>query len=70
MESSRFMAILWTGFSDAAIAVYNAKYTYGFWRPVTAIRAGGTNSNLIADHRGRRCDPCRIIPSIRRRMGL
>jgi len=43
------MAILWTGFADATIGCWNAKYTYNFWRPVTAIRAGGGNSVLIAD---------------------
>lgn len=49
LESSRLMALLWTGFSDAAIGVFNAKYTYGFWRPITAIRAGGANPSLTAD---------------------
>jgi len=49
LESSRLLALLWTGFADGAIGVYNAKYTYAFWRPVTAIRAGGGNENLIAD---------------------
>ncbi len=28
---------------DAQIAVYDAKYAYTFWRPVTAIRAGTTD---------------------------
>jgi hypothetical protein len=28
---------------------WNAKYTYSFWRPVTAIRVGGGNPDLIAD---------------------
>jgi hypothetical protein len=26
-------------FADGVIAFYDAKYTYNFWRPVTAIRA-------------------------------
>ena len=49
MDSARLMAILWTGFADATIGSWNAKFTYNFWRPVTAIRAGGGNPNLVAD---------------------
>jgi hypothetical protein len=49
MDSARLMAILWTGFADSAIGCWNAKFTYNFWRPVTAIRAGGGNPNLAAD---------------------
>ena len=49
MDSARMMAILWTGFADAAIGCWNAKFTYNFWRPVTAIRAGGGNPELVGD---------------------
>ena len=49
MESARLMAILWTGAADAAIGCWNAKFTYNFWRPVTAIAVGGANPNLVAD---------------------
>jgi len=49
MDSARLMAILWTGFADSAIGCWNAKFTYNFWRPVTAIRAGGGNPDLTAD---------------------
>ncbi len=31
--------------ADAIIACFDAKYLYTFWRPVTAIRAGGTDGN-------------------------
>ena len=48
-ETARLMAVLWTGFADAVIGCWDAKYTYGFWRPVTAIQAGGGNSALSAD---------------------
>lgn len=48
-ETARLMAILWTGASDASIGCFNGKYQYSFWRPVTAIPAGGGNSNLGAD---------------------
>lgn len=49
MDSARLMAVLWTGFADSAIGCWNAKFTYNFWRPVTAIRAGGGNTDLTAD---------------------
>jgi hypothetical protein len=45
-ESARMMAILWTGYADAAIGCFNGKYHYSFWRPVTAIPAGGGNPAL------------------------
>jgi hypothetical protein len=48
-DSARLMAVLWTGYSDAAIGCFNAKYKYGFWRPVTAIPAGGGSTELTAD---------------------
>jgi hypothetical protein len=31
--------------ADGVIAFYDAKYTYDFWRPVTAIRAADTDNN-------------------------
>jgi membrane-associated phospholipid phosphatase len=37
-------------FADTAIAMYDAKYNFEFWRPVTAIRAGTPgNPNVTAD---------------------
>jgi hypothetical protein len=42
VDSARFMALFAVALTDAYIAVFDAKYHYGFWRPVTAIR----NSNL------------------------
>jgi hypothetical protein len=48
-DSARLMAILWTGYSDSLIGCFNAKYKFGFWRPVTAIPAGGANPELTAD---------------------
>ena len=48
-DSARMMAVLWTGFADAAIGCFNAKYKYGFWRPATAVPAGGGNSDLTGD---------------------
>ncbi len=49
MESARMMGILWTGAADAGIGCWNAKFTYNFWRPVTSIRVGGGNPNLVTD---------------------
>ncbi|MBV8502733.1 MAG: vanadium-dependent haloperoxidase [Paucibacter sp.] len=34
---------------DALIAVFDAKYAYLFWRPITAIRNGGGNASLTQD---------------------
>jgi hypothetical protein len=48
-DAARMMAILWTGFADAAIGCFNGKYHYGFWRPATAIPAGGGSPDLTAD---------------------
>ncbi len=48
-DASRMMAMLWTGVADAAIGCFNGKYKYGFWRPVTAIQAGGGSSDLTGD---------------------
>ena len=48
-DSARLMAVVWTGFADAVIGCWNAKFTYNFWRPVTAIRTGGGNSALSSD---------------------
>ena len=48
-DTARMMAMLWTGFADAAMGCFDAKYAYGFWRPVTAIPAGGGDSGLQAD---------------------
>jgi len=48
-DSARLMAMLWAGFADSAIGCWNAKFSFSFWRPVTAIRAGGGNPALVAD---------------------
>lgn len=48
-DSARMMAIFWTGAADAIIGCYDAKYTYNFWRPVTAYGASGANPDLQVD---------------------
>jgi hypothetical protein len=49
LEAARLFAMLSTAASDAMIACWDSKFTYAFWRPVTAIRVGGGNPNLEAD---------------------
>jgi hypothetical protein len=49
LDSARLYAMVWTGFADGFIGCMDAKYQYSFWRPVTAIRAGGGNPELVAD---------------------
>ena len=44
-ENARLFALLGMASADAAIAVFDAKYYYEFWRPVTAIRNGDEDSN-------------------------
>jgi len=48
-NSARLMAMLWAGYADAAIGCWSAKFSFSFWRPVTAIQAGGDNPALTAD---------------------
>ena len=45
VESARFMAFVSTAVADSFIAVFDAKYHYEFWRPITAIRNGDTDDN-------------------------
>jgi PAP2 superfamily len=44
-QSARVLALLNLAIADSVIAFYDAKYTYNFWRPVTAIRAADTDNN-------------------------
>jgi hypothetical protein len=48
-DAARLMAMLWAGYADAGIGCWNAKFSFSFWRPVTAIEAGGGNPALTAD---------------------
>jgi hypothetical protein len=40
VQNARLLAQVNIALADATIAIWNAKNTYNFWRPVTAIRAG------------------------------
>ena len=44
-QSARLFALLNLSVADSVIAFYDAKYTYNFWRPVTAIRNASTGIN-------------------------
>jgi len=44
-DNARLFAVLYVTIADSVIAGWEAKYYYGFWRPVTAIRAGDTDGN-------------------------
>jgi hypothetical protein len=45
LERARVYALVAMAATDALIAVFDAKYTYNFWRPVTAIRNGDQDGN-------------------------
>src|SRR3984893_4532451 len=45
LNSARFMALFSFATADAVIAVFDAKYKYEFWRPITAIRTGDIDGN-------------------------
>ena len=45
LESARLLALLNLAMADAAIGCWDAKYTYVFWRPVTAIPLADTDGN-------------------------
>jgi hypothetical protein len=44
-RTARLFALLNLAAADSVIAFYDAKYTYNFWRPVTAIREADTGIN-------------------------
>jgi hypothetical protein len=46
LDSARFMALVSIATMDAVIAVFDAKYKYEFWRPITAIRNGDIDGIL------------------------
>lgn len=45
LDNARLFALVAIATADAPIAVFDAKYAYGFWRPVTAIRNGDMDGN-------------------------
>lgn len=49
LTAARFEAIGIAALTNSLIACWDAKYTYMFWRPVTAIQAGDTDGNRATD---------------------
>ena len=48
-ENARTFAHLAMAVCDASIAVFETKYHYNFWRPVTAIRNGASDGNQLTN---------------------
>lgn len=44
-QNARLFALLNMATADGIITGFNTKYTYNFWRPITAIRAADTDGN-------------------------
>lgn len=49
LDSARLFALVSIARADALIAVFDAKYHYEFWRPVTAIRNGDIDGNAATE---------------------
>ena len=44
-DQARALAQLWVSVGDASIACFDSKYTYNFWRPITAIQTSLDDGN-------------------------
>jgi hypothetical protein len=49
IENARLFALAHMAGADAYIAVFDAKYAYDFWRPITAIRNGDIDTNAATE---------------------
>ena len=45
LQNARLFALVEMAAADSYIAVFDAKYTYNLWRPITAIRNGDLDGN-------------------------
>lgn len=45
IQNAHLFALVEIATADAYISVFDAKYTYNFWRPITAIRNGAIDNN-------------------------
>jgi PAP2 superfamily len=54
IEVARLLALVNVAMADAALAVWDSKYYYDFWRPITAIRESdpGTGPTGVGDGNG------------------
>jgi hypothetical protein len=48
-RKARLLAVAGQAMDDALIAVFDAKYQYNFWRPITAIRNGDLDGNALTE---------------------
>lgn len=48
-DNARLLAVAAMAMDDGLIAVFDGKYTYNLWRPVTAIRNGDLDGNNATD---------------------
>ena len=49
LDGARLYALMAVARADALIAVFDAKYQYNFWRPVTAVRNGDMDDNAATE---------------------
>ena len=56
IQTAQLFAALNVSLSDTVIAFYDAKYTYKFWRPVTAIRSS-VDSTWLPETKNTAADP-------------
>ena len=47
--TARALALIYLASADASIACWEAKYTFNFWRPITAIHSGDADHNVRTD---------------------
>jgi hypothetical protein len=52
IENARLLAVAAMAMDDALIAVFDAKYAYNFWRPITAIRNGHDGNDATTREAG------------------
>ena len=49
LDNARLFALFSMATADASIAIFDAKYSYNFWRPVTAIRNADVDGNKATE---------------------
>lgn len=49
LENASKLALLTLGMADSGIAIWDTKYYYDYWRPVTAIRNADLDGNILTD---------------------
>ena len=61
-DTARLFAAVDMSITDSIIAVWDSKYHYGYWRPITAIQLADTDGNpdTVRTRCGSRC--CRPRP--------